>query len=492
MSNVLPGSSAIGVCSSGNILPTELMSQGSLVQQNRVLLGSPPGPTATPSPIYQNVSSFERGGRTTQDQISTSNWDDLTAESHPELANWLNLRAQRTPSIIDNSVFLPSSPNCLAFEINSPCPRLAQTEQLPNTSAQHLRDSDLRLGILVDTYARSSSAFNGDPPSFLQQQCRDIRGRCHFQEEKHGQIEKDQAEMTAPSSAAALWSRALVSGHERGSSDEKEPEFDKFSVFRFQQKCIKLYGSWFPIHNAIQMNDCNRVRQLLKKNNPNSYDRETGETPMHLACRLGKLKLVKLLRRHPKINMNLRTISAEKAVSHPGSSAVQIAHYFGKLEVLNFLVHFKPKDHKRYAKLTPQVHELNNEQEIIKQELDRLKADIKAYSRENEELEKKLRGLELEDVCVMGKKLPRNKPTDYKKLAGVLKIVRELEGDLTALQERIWSEREDEKMCIICTERQGDTVLVPCGHFFCSVCSRTVDQCPNCRKQIERRIKTFR
>jgi len=485
MLNVLAGSSAIGVCGSGSYVPTESMSQGSFVEQNRLL-----GPTITPSPLYQ-VFPTQTGDRITENQISTLNQDELTAESHPGFANWLHLRAQRTPSLNDKSVISVSSPNWLTFGTNLPCPRVAQTYDLSNISAQNLQDSDAQLGIAFDAYARSPSAVNSGPPSFLQQQCRGIGGRRQSQEEKLGQSERDQEEKTAPPTATS-WRQIPVPARWREANDEKKPPFDKFSKFRFQEECIRLYGILAPLHYAIKMNDSNRVRQLLKKNNPNSYHRETGETPMHLACRLGKLNIVKLLRRHPKINMNLRTISGEKATSHPGCNAMQLAHYFGNTEVVNFLINFEPKNHKRYAELSRLVYELSNEQEIIKQELDRLKPEIEALTKENEKLEKKLHELESEDVCVMGKKLPRNRPTDNKKLARVLKIVRDLESDLTALQERIWSEREDEKQCSICVERQGDTVLVPCGHFFCSVCSRAVDQCPICRKRIESRIKTFR
>jgi len=207
---------------------------------------------------------------------------------------------------------------------------------------------------------------------------------------------------------------------------------------------------------------------------------------MHLACRLGKLNFVKLLRRHPKINMHLTTITGVKAFSPPGSNAMHLAIKFGRTDVINFLADFKPK--KELAEL---VYSLNQEQEKIKKELDMLIPNIDILKEENNVLKKKIQQLELEDANVMGVRLPRDKPTDTKTLAEVLKIVRELEEDLTAHQQRIWSEKEDEKQCTICAERQKDTVLVPCGHFFCSVCSRRVEICPNCRKRIERRVRTF-
>jgi len=118
-------------------------------------------------------------------------------------------------------------------------------------------------------------------------------------------------------------------------------------------------------------------------------------------------------------------------------------------------------------------------------------AHLDTLKKENEDLKEKLRLLEIKDANVMGVRLPRDKPTDTKKLAEVIKVIRELERDLIAYQQRIWSEKEDEKQCTICAERNKNMVLVPCGHFFCSICAHAVEQCPNCRKQIESRVRTF-
>jgi len=131
------------------------------------------------------------------------------------------------------------------------------------------------------------------------------------------------------------------------------------------------------------------------------------------------------------------------------------------------------------------------EQEKLKKELDEIKPKIDILKKENKDLRKEIKQLELEDAVVMEVKLPREKPTDPKNLAKVLKIVRELVRELTAHQQLIWSEKEDEKQCTICAEHHKDTVLVPCGHFFCSKCSLAVQTCPNCRKRIERRVRTF-
>jgi len=446
------GSSAFSSCNRENFLATELMSQVPFIQQNNLLLENTRGTIVSPSRNYQ-VSSAQ----------TVDIDDELNNENHPGFVNWIHLRAQRTSSINDDYLITPPS-----------SPEWRTNSQFPNNLGHSLdqisHDSDMEL-VPVDTNSRTFSANNSGSAYVQQQQSWDDRGHGQLQEEKRGQAENDQEENRSLQSAATSW--------------RQRPLWKNGTIL---EKCRKLYGFGAPLHFAIKMNDSNRVRQLLKNHYPNSYHRETGETPMHLACRLGKLNIVKLLRRHPKINMNLLTLSGDKAVSPAGLTAIYVAFHFSKITIVKFLSGFMHKDNKSYAELSPLVFELSNEQEIIKGELDRLKA----LTKENQELEKKLRELEVEDVCIMGKRLPRTKPTDNKKLAGVLKTVRELERDLTALQEKIWLEREDQKQCIICVEKVADTVLVPCGHFFCSICSRAVDQCPTCRHRIERRVKTFR
>ncbi|KAI9015933.1 hypothetical protein DFJ74DRAFT_644731 [Hyaloraphidium curvatum] len=51
---------------------------------------------------------------------------------------------------------------------------------------------------------------------------------------------------------------------------------------------------------------------------------------------------------------------------------------------------------------------------------------------------------------------------------------------------------ESEK-CAVCLDRRPEVILAPCMHYcLCAGCAERVDACPICRKQVGRRIKTFR
>jgi hypothetical protein len=50
-------------------------------------------------------------------------------------------------------------------------------------------------------------------------------------------------------------------------------------------------------------------------------------------------------------------------------------------------------------------------------------------------------------------------------------------------------EDTDEKNCIICAEREKDTVLAECGHFYtCAPCAEKLTACPICRGAIAARL----
>lgn len=50
----------------------------------------------------------------------------------------------------------------------------------------------------------------------------------------------------------------------------------------------------------------------------------------------------------------------------------------------------------------------------------------------------------------------------------------------------------ENNQCTICMVNNRDLVLIPCGHIVvCSSCGAKINQCPICRKQIERSLKIF-
>ena len=55
-------------------------------------------------------------------------------------------------------------------------------------------------------------------------------------------------------------------------------------------------------------------------------------------------------------------------------------------------------------------------------------------------------------------------------------------------------EEDERRQCTICTERDVDTVLVPCGHTMCGTCVaqlREPKTCPFCRNRCPSSIKFF-
>jgi len=281
--------------------------------------------------------------------------------------------------------------------------------------------------------------------------------------------------------------------HERRiglSSQEKQRRKD------LKEEGINLYGTHSPLHFSIKTNNINRVKQLLRTNDPNKYHEGTGETPLHLACRLGLLNIVKLLRRHPGIKTDLLTTGGPQAEKPAGCTPISLAN--GNPDILSFLRGFKPKGSLpvqentciRESELQSLVDALKAENEELRSDLKKLEPEAKKLDGNNRKLKNKLAKMEKQDVKVMGTELPREKPNDTRKLAEVLSNVRKLEQQLTESQERLWYEKENEAKCSICKDRPKKTVLFPCGHLFCFTCSEQLSECHKCQKPIERRLQT--
>lgn len=273
-----------------------------------------------------------------------------------------------------------------------------------------------------------------------------------------------------------------------------------------QEGCKMLYNSdaasRSPLHYATGMDKVILVKRLIQTDNPNQYHPETGETPLHLACRLGRLAIVKTLRRHPQIQINLPTLVGTRIPCKPGVVALDLAKEKGFWEIVKFLVNYKMKKDKSPTSQTAKVvveydqpdraliQSMENENKKMRLELKKLKSQYSSLRDDNGYLNKQWRDLMDQDLDVMGIKLPRTKPKDSRKIAEVLPRLRELEQELTNLQEQMWSKLEVEKLCSVCKYRPRGVVIIPCGHFLCNECAEAGSKCPSCQVEIGKRIKT--
>jgi len=142
--------------------------------------------------------------------------------------------------------------------------------------------------------------------------------------------------------------------------DKIEPKLEQYQKLskswkiarrRRQDGCRMLYTSCLsshsPLHYAIGMDNVNLVKQLVRRDNPNQYHLETGETPLHLACRLGRMAIVKILRRLTEIQVNLTTRAGTRIPRKSGLTALDLAKKKGFLEIVNFLTNYKVKEDRR-------------------------------------------------------------------------------------------------------------------------------------------------
>ncbi|XP_078489106.1 zinc finger protein isoform X2 [Ciona intestinalis] len=53
--------------------------------------------------------------------------------------------------------------------------------------------------------------------------------------------------------------------------------------------------------------------------------------------------------------------------------------------------------------------------------------------------------------------------------------------------------QEEENECVVCLDRNSDTIFLPCGHVCaCFICSTQLQSCPMCRSDVTQKIKIFR
>jgi len=221
-----------------------------------------------------------------------------------------------------------------------------------------------------------------------------------------------------------------------------------------RKEYLDVYGRMAPLHFAVATNDINKLKQLLRSMCPNNYHPSTGETPLHLACRLGKLNLVKKLLRHPKIRADLLTLAGPMSVSLVGSTAADIASTCKEPEIWRLLTKLERenKDQKfivsslpdNLRALTELVEKVNLERQslaallgerdwMLKAELKSMELRILAVYQDCKDL--KLTSKQNSDS--FGLKTLEKRQADEVKLEAALTKCRNIERELAAFQQGV-------------------------------------------------------
>jgi len=228
-----------------------------------------------------------------------------------------------------------------------------------------------------------------------------------------------------------------------------------------RKEYMNLYGLEAPLHFAVAMNDINKLKQLLRTMCPNTYHPPTGETPLHLAVRLGKLDLVKKLRRHPKIRGDLLTLSGPKSVVPVGSTATDIAHKYNKPDIVRFLNKLErdKKDDELFTSpladnlrvLSELVQKVSLERQslatVVGQRDSALRAELKSIELRILSIDQDCNDLKVKfkkekDDC-FGVKLLKQRQADEVKLDAALTKGKDIERDLAACQQRVPLPKEE-------------------------------------------------
>lgn len=212
------------------------------------------------------------------------------------------------------------------------------------------------------------------------------------------------------------------------------------------------------------MNDINKLKQLLRTLCPNTYHPPTGETPLHLACRLGKLDLVKKLRRHPKIRADLQTLAGPKSVSILGSTAADIALKYKEPEILRFLTKLERdnQDQEFVASPLPDnvralselVQKVSLEQQslatLVGERDSSLKAELKSIALRIMAINQDCNDLKLrlkkDAVDCFGAKLLEQRQADEVKLEAALAKGKDIERDIAACQQRVTLPKKESEL----------------------------------------------
>lgn len=127
-------------------------------------------------------------------------------------------------------------------------------------------------------------------------------------------------------------------------------------------------------------------------------------------------------------------------------------------------------------RLTTEIYELNKSLRQISNELAKKSADILLYKGDK--------------AAINTLSLPHCKQLDQE-LRVVLSEISKRKEYL--ISEALQSQAE-QRLCVICAEREKTVVLLPCRHLcLCDVCSSydSMVNCPLCRKDIDHKISVY-
>ena len=70
-------------------------------------------------------------------------------------------------------------------------------------------------------------------------------------------------------------------------------------------------------------------------------------------------------------------------------------------------------------------------------------------------------------------------------------MIKNKESELLIANKKQKNEKKEFNECSICLEKPKDMVNVPCGHCFCSKCTKEASHCFICREKILHKQKLF-
>jgi len=137
--------------------------------------------------------------------------------------------------------------------------------------------------------------------------------------------------------------------------------------------------------------------------------------------------------------------------------------------------------------------ELESKVKVLSTDLNKCTEALSVQQTENETLKVKasrLEGTHMEDLSL-------SQLVELENLhhAGLRRVSQMRQEHMQKELEVLRKEKEalqEKQMCIICTEKPCNCVLLPCRHSsMCSTCCDLLTRCPICRSEITKRIKTY-